>query len=75
MATTESDRELIDFDSRPVRDIGDAFGQSYPIKGLRKLGIVEDDELIEDGVEASIAVYSDGSIEIDLDDDALDLEE
>jgi hypothetical protein len=65
--------ELVSLDSRPVRDVGNCIGQSFDMKALRELGIVDDDgELVDDELTARQKIHSDGRIVIDLPLDEID---
>jgi len=62
----ESNPELISVDSRPIRDIGNAIGQSLDRGALRELGLVDDDGDLVDDLEARQKIRSDGVVEIQL---------
>lgn len=59
-------------ESRPVRTVGDNFGATFPIKVLRDLGIVEDNQLVHDDLEAVQKIFADGRIVIELPDDLVE---
>jgi len=63
---SDTNPELISVHSRPIRDIGNAIGQSLDIDALRELGLVDDDgELVEE-ITARQKIRSDGVVEIQL---------
>ena len=51
---------------RPVRDIGGAIGSSFDKEALNKLGALDEDGEVIEGVEARQVVKEDGTIKLDL---------
>jgi hypothetical protein len=63
----ETNGELISLESRSLRSVGNCIGQSFDLKALRELGLVDDDgELVDENLTARQKIHSDGRIVIDL---------
>lgn len=60
--------KILSVDSRPVRDIGGAIGQSFDIDGLKKLGVVDENGELKEDIDARQIITSDGRIEIEIGD-------
>lgn len=59
--------EVISVECRPIRDIGNAIGQSLDLEALRELELVDDDgELVDEEVTARQKIRDDGVVEIAL---------
>ncbi|MFC7047324.1 hypothetical protein ACFQH6_19615 [Halobacteriaceae archaeon GCM10025711] len=70
MATTGSDpddpRRMLFFDTRTFRDLGNGeSGVSFPQRVMRDFDLLTDDGPVDDH-EVRMAIYTDGTVELDL---------
>lgn len=67
MPHQKRESELLSVDSRPIRNIGNAIGQSLDLDALRELGLVDENgELKDEEITARQKISSDGTVEIIL---------
>lgn len=67
MVQQQDSGKVVSAGFRPIRDIGDSYGCSFDIDGLRELGIVDDDGELVKEVNGHQVLHDDGQIVIDLD--------
>jgi hypothetical protein len=58
--------KLLSVDSRPVRDLGNAYGFSLDKRALEELGVIDENGQVRDGITARIKISEDGTVTADL---------
>lgn len=61
-----SETTILSVDSRPVRDIGGAIGQSIDKAALEELGLLDENGELPESVDARQTITDDGTVTIDI---------
>jgi hypothetical protein len=58
--------KLLSVDSRPIRNLGNAYGFSLDKRALEELGVIDENGQVRDGITARIKIADDGTVTADL---------